>query len=113
MRTLLLSLIILHGLLHVVGFVKAFKLADLPQFHRPISRTNGILWLIASFLFITCGMMFLVYHEWWWLVGIVSVIISEYVIIRDWEDAGLGTTLNITILIIALIGFVMWYLGYY
>lgn len=113
MRTLLLIMILAHGLLHVLGFVKAFKLADLPQLTRPISRTNGVLWLVAAILFIVCGILFYVYHESWWMVGIASVIISEYVIIRDWEDAGLGTTLNITILVIAVIGCVLWFLGYY
>lgn len=113
MRTLLFILILGHGLLHVLGFVKAFKLANLPQLTRPISRTNGVLWLVAAILFIVCGVLFSVYHGYWWMVGIASVIVSEYVIIRDWEDARLGTTLNITILIIAVIGCVMWFLGYY
>ncbi len=105
MRVLLLVLIIIHGLLHVLGFVKAFKFARLDQMPHPISKTNGVLWLVASVLVIVNGVLFYTFTDGWWIVGIVAVAISQYVIIKDWEDAGLGTTLNILLLVISLLGF--------
>lgn len=107
MRELLLVLISVHGLLHVLGFVKAFKLARLDQMPHPITRFNGILWLIAACLVVTTGLLFYFFVAGWWIVGLVSVAVSEYVIIKDWEDAGLGTTLNILILMISIIGFML------
>jgi hypothetical protein len=107
MRELLLVLIIVHGLLHVLGFVKAFKLARLDQMPHPISRVNGVFWLLAACLVLTTGILFYFFVSGWWMVGIASVIVSEYVIITDWEDAGLGSTLNILILLISIIGLIL------
>lgn len=106
MRVLLLILIIVHGLLHVLGFVKAFKFARLAQLPHPINKTNGVLWLIAALMIVTCGVLFYTFAEGWWILGIASVLVSEYVIIKDWEDAGLGTTLNILLLLISVLGFI-------
>ncbi len=107
MRELLLILITIHGLLHVLGFVKAFRLAPMPQMPHPITKTNGILWLVAAFMIMTCGVMFYTFTEGWWILGLASVAVSEYVIIKDWEDAGLGSTLNILILLISIIGLIL------
>lgn len=106
-RVVLLILITLHGLLHIVGFVKAFKLAPMPRLQHPINKTNGILWLVAAFMIMTCGVMFYTFTEGWWILGLASVAVSEYVIIKDWEDAGLGSMLNVLILLISIIGFVL------
>lgn len=107
MRELLLVLICVHGLLHLLGFVKAFKFARLDQMPHPISRANGVIWLIAACLVITTGILFYFFVDHWWFIGIASVIVCEYVIITDWEDAGLGSTLNILILLMSIIAFVV------
>jgi hypothetical protein len=107
MRELLLILISIHGLLHLLGFVKAFKLARLDQMPHPISKVNGVFWLVAGCLVVTTGFLFYYFVEGWWIVGLASVVVSEYVIITDWEDAGLGSTLNILILLISIIGFIL------
>lgn len=107
MRELLLILISIHGLLHLLGFVKAFRLARLDQMPHPISRINGIFWFVAACLVITTGLLFYFFVDGWWMVGLASVAVSEYVIIQDWEDAGLGSTLNILILLISIIGLIL------
>ena len=39
--------LVVHGLIHVLGFVKAFGLADLPQLTQPVSPSLGVLWLLG------------------------------------------------------------------
>ena len=107
MRELLLIPITVHGLLHLLGFAKAFRLARLDQMPHPISKANGVLWLVAACLVVTTGILFYFFVDGWWIVGIASVVVSEYVIITDWEDAGLGSTLNILILLISIVGFIL------
>jgi hypothetical protein len=107
MRELLLVLISLHGLLHLLGFIKAFKLARLDQMPHPISKVNGVFWLVAACFVVTTGFLFYFFVDGWWIVGLASVVVSEYVIITDWEDAGLGSTLNILILLISIIGLIL------
>lgn len=72
MKLLLLFLILTHGLLHLLGFAKAFKLVPLIQMPHPITKFNGVLWLIAACLIITCGVMFFLHVDGCWIVGIVG-----------------------------------------
>ena len=37
--------LIIHGLIHLLGFAKAFRFAELPQLTQPISPLVGVLWL--------------------------------------------------------------------
>ena len=48
LRWALIGLLILHGLIHLMGFAKAFGYAELPQLTQPISRDWGVVWLLAG-----------------------------------------------------------------
>jgi hypothetical protein len=41
------ALLAIHGLIHLLGFAKAFELAPLPQLREPIQPLMGVLWLAA------------------------------------------------------------------
>ena len=59
MTVILAFVLVVHGLIHLLGFARAFGLADLPQLTQPISPLFGTLWLIATFLFLAAaGSMF-------------------------------------------------------
>ena len=48
MKLAFAMLLLVHGLVHSMGFLKAFGLARLPQLGLPISRPRGVLWLVAG-----------------------------------------------------------------
>ena len=48
MSIALVLLLVVHGLIHFMGFLKAFGLAEMPQLAGPISRPLGALWLAAG-----------------------------------------------------------------
>ncbi len=48
MRWIVVGVLALHGLIHAMGFAKAFGLAELPQLVQPISRAMGVAWLLAG-----------------------------------------------------------------
>jgi hypothetical protein len=52
MRIAFAGLLIFHGIIHSLGFVKAFELAELPLLRHPIGRPLGVLWLAAGLLMI-------------------------------------------------------------
>ncbi len=41
MRLLLSAIILVHGLIHLMGFAKAFDLGDMSQLTQPVSRPAG------------------------------------------------------------------------
>jgi hypothetical protein len=54
MNYLLLAIVAIHGLIHLMGFAKAFGLATFEQLRVPISQPLGLLWLAAAPLFNHC-----------------------------------------------------------
>ena len=89
----------MHGLIHLLGFAKAFGLADLPQLAQPISRTWGALWLAAGMLVLAAAALLPLAPRWWWAVGAVAVVASQAVIFSSWGDAKFGTVANVVLLL--------------
>jgi hypothetical protein len=92
--------LVLHGLLHVLGFIKAFNLAELPQLTQPIPPVLGVLWLIAAFLFLAAAGALFHGPRWWWIVGAAAIVVSMVAILPSWSDAKYGALANL----IALVG---------
>jgi hypothetical protein len=111
MKTLLIIFILLHGSIHTLGFLKAYKLMPVSQLNQPISRLNGALWVLTAVLFIGTGILFALGRQWWWMLSFAAIMISEYLIIKDWHDAKFGTFANVIILIMTIIGFIAWSLS--
>jgi hypothetical protein len=49
----------------LMGFVKAFQLAEVSQLTQNIHKPIGLLWLISTLLFITAAAIFLLNNDWW------------------------------------------------
>jgi len=104
MRIVLVLLVILHGLIHLMGFAKAFQFGEMVQFTKEISKPMGILWFLAALLFIVTAIGFFLRKDWWPLLGIVIVILSQGLIFTNWADAKYGTIANVIILGVAIVG---------
>ena len=94
--------ILIHGLIHIMGFAKAFGYANITQLTKYISKPAGLLWLITAILFIVAVLLFILKKESWPYIAIVAAVISQILIITVWKDAKFGTILNITILFVAI-----------
>lgn len=103
MKYLLLVVVVVHGLIHLMGFAKAFGLASFEQLRVPISQPLGLLWLAAALLFLLSTVLLLIAPNWWWAPALGAVVVSQLVIITSWSDAKFGTLANLIILLPALI----------
>jgi hypothetical protein len=104
-RIALFVVLVGHGLIHLMGFAKAFGFAELPQLVQPISRPMGVVWLVAALLMIAAA--FLPWRAFW-LVAAVALVASQIAITSSWSDAKLGTILNAIVLLAAAYGFAAW-----
>ncbi len=91
-------LLALHGLIHLLGFVKAFRLAELPQLTLPVSRPMGVVWLVAAALFIASAITLVTSPRWWWLIGACAIVVSMAAIVPSWSDAKAGALVNVVVL---------------
>lgn len=95
MRILLILLISIHGIIHLFGFLKAFGISEFNAITQPISKPFGIIWLVAFILFSATLALFHSQYNSWWVVGILAVLVSQFLIITYWQDAKFGTIINL------------------
>jgi len=105
LKSLFVFVTIVHGLIHLLGFVKAYKLADVLQPSQDISKPAGLVWLLTSLLFIAATSAYLFNRNWWWMIAAAALVLSQTLIVMFWQDAKFGTIANILILVAAIIGF--------
>ena len=69
MRIFFFLLLTIHALIHLLGFVKAFRLAEVGQLTQSISKPAGAAWLATSILLLLGAILFLLKIEYWWLAA--------------------------------------------
>jgi len=107
MRFLFVAFLVLHGLIHLMGFAKAYGFAELPQLRTPISPPAGVAWLVAAVLFVVAGVCVYAVPRWWWAVGACALVVSTPVIWSSWADAKAGAVANVVVLVAVVVGAAM------
>ena len=77
MKIIFIMILLIHGLIHLMGFSKAFDYGNITQLTKEISKPMGLLWLIAALLFVTVTILWLLKKEDWWIIGMIAIIISQ------------------------------------
>ena len=103
MRYLMAGLLLLHGLIHLMGFSKAFGYAEMKQLTIPISRPVGLLWLFVALLFVLTASLFLFKSGYWIFLCMTACVLSQVLILLSWKDAKFGTIANIILLVVAIL----------
>ena len=115
-RFLLAGILVLHGLIHGLGFVKEWHLTAVNAFSGttvlPLSekaaKVAGMLWLLTGLVLLTAAGSLLTNQSRWWLVALLGVGMSQFLIILYWPDAKAGTVLNVLILAVSLVACAAW-----
>jgi hypothetical protein len=102
---MLAMLLVVHGVIHLVGWAKAFGVANLPHLIQPISHGMGVMWLAAALLFFAAAVSLLAWPRGWWAIGACAVAVSMIAIASSWGDAKLGMLPNALAFAAALFGF--------
>lgn len=99
MRAALAILLAVHALIHLMGFLKAFGFADLPQLTIAISKPRGVVWLAATLGLLAAAAALFAAPRAFWLLGALGIVTSQLVIVSSWSDAKFGTLLNLVALL--------------
>lgn len=101
MKYLFSAILFVHGAIHLLGFVKAFNLAQLPGLMGHISKMSGFFWLVAALLLVSAGIGFLRTENWWSWLAILSALLSLVLVISVWKEAKFAIIPNLLILVVA------------
>jgi hypothetical protein len=109
MRVLLVVLLSLHGLIHLLGFAHAWKLAAVPGLSGPTlpsswDRVVGAAWLGACGLLIAAALMVIVRRESWWVLAAGGVVLSQALVFLAWHDAKAGSIVNLVLAVPIVLG---------
>ena len=94
-------LLYIHGLIHLMGFIKAFYLTDIYKQVLGISKPIGSIWLIVFLLFVISSSQFLT-HKKWFYIAFIAVFMSQILFIMTWKEAKYGTIINIIIFLVTV-----------
>ena len=108
MRIAFAAMLAAHALIHLMGFLKAFNLARLPQLAQPVSRPMGILWLAAAALLLGAAAALVAAPRAFWWLAAAGVVASQGAIAASWGDARFGTIANVLAAAAAVYGAFAW-----
>lgn len=102
MRYLLIAVMAVHGLIHMMGFAKAFGYAEVSQLKQPIPAPAGILWLAGALSFLAAAGLYVARVDSWYWAALAAIALSQALIFAWWSDARFGTVANLIVLLGAL-----------
>jgi len=105
MKFAFILLTLVHALIHLLGFVKAFQLAELKDFPIQVSKPAGLFWLGAAMMLLTVAIFYYLENKDWWIFAFIGLLISQALIISQWSEAKFGSFPNLIILLVAVIAF--------
>jgi hypothetical protein len=99
-----------------MGFVKEWKFGQIDQLAGKtlfllaggLAKLMGILWLFDFLAFVIVAAGLLMHKEWWWMVGLGAVVLSQFLIVVYWKDARAGTIVNLLVLPAVLVSWGTW-----
>jgi hypothetical protein len=95
-------LVLIHALIHLMGFAKAFQLGNIESLTQPISKPAGLFWLLTTLLYLSALSGYFMDKPFWPILAIIASVMSQLLIIVVWQDAKFGTLANILIILVAL-----------
>lgn len=105
MKFLFASLLVVHGVLHLMGAAKGLRIVEVPRLTEAIAGPLGVVWLLASALLVGTAIALFVWPAGWWAVGLVAIVVSQVVLVTSWQDARFGTIANVIALVGVAFGF--------
>ena len=113
MKLVLVLILGVHGLIHLIGFFKEWNIevgtsltgTTVLPLSKSCLRFLGVLWLITAVLCLLTAVLLLLSVYWWWIVGSISISLSQVLVFLYWRDARFGTLANLLILAGILISY--------
>jgi hypothetical protein len=105
LKIIFIFITLIHGLIHFMGFSKAYGYGNFTQLTKEISKPTGLVWFATAILFIICIALYLLKKDSWVYFALIAVVLSQILIMSNWQDAKFGTVANVIILVFIIIGF--------
>jgi hypothetical protein len=109
--------LIVHGVIHLIGFVVNFQIAEMEDIAYKTTvlagkldvgdvgtRLLGAAWLLVAVAFVVSGVTIFSSPTWWWSYTLAVTLVSLALTILGWPDARFGVLANVIILVFLFVG---------
>lgn len=107
-RILFVLVLLIHGLIHFMGYVKSVKPGSLSELTLSVNKPVGLLWLLAGLMFTAAVALFLLRKDAWWMPAAAALVLSQVLIFMAWRDAKFGSIANVIVLLGIVLAFASW-----
>lgn len=97
MRAAFLLLLVIHAVIHILGFLKAFNLAPVAALPKAISQPAGALWLFTTLALLGAAALWIARSSSWVWPMAVGILVSQALILTAWSEAKWGTLANLVL----------------
>lgn len=114
-RIVLVPILRLHGVVHLLGLVVPWQLAEPQGFPYkttllggrlnagPVGiRVVGVLWLVAAVAFVVAAIALWTQQPWWWGAAVATAAASLVLTVLSWPEARVGVVINVVLLAVLL-----------
>ena len=123
MRMILATLLLGHGVAHVVGFAVPWKLVTSSEvpYRTTVAgglvdvgpagvRLVGVLWLLVALAFVSVSVGVLQHATWWYRESLALAMVSLVLCTLGWPESRPGVVANLLILVLLIAGSALgWY----
>lgn len=116
-RIIVAIVFVVHGLVHLMGFVVPWRLATIEGLAYKTTllsgavdvgdagiRVIGLLWLLAAIGFVVAGVGVFTLQPWWQTLALLVTLFSLVITILGWPDSQFGLLINLAILVYLFFG---------
>lgn len=109
---LAIVVVIVHGLVHLLGFVAYWPLAEIAELPYKTSLLNGrllltntgirwfsLFWLLATVGLVTAAVSLMLDRSWWLPLMMAALVVSLGITVLDWQNAFRGAIISLLILV--------------
>lgn len=108
--------VLIHGLIHLMGFFTYWQLAVLDELPYKTTLLNGrwevgdagmrvfgVLWLVAAVAFVLADVGLVTQQAWWRAAMVLTALVSVVICVLDWQAAFRGAIISAVILVGAMV----------
>ncbi|MCB8978995.1 MAG: hypothetical protein H6657_16400 [Ardenticatenaceae bacterium] len=111
-----IAVVVIHGLIHLLGFVAYWPLAEIAELPYKNTLLNGrliltntgmrwfsLFWLLAAVGLVTAAVSLVLDRAWWLPLMLAAVAVSLIITVLDWNNAFRGAILSLVLLVPLLV----------
>ncbi len=107
-KYLLLLLMVVHGLVHFLGWIKSIRPSWIATLSKSIQPEMGIGWLITGIVFLISAYLLWQNNENWWMVVLPAILFSTFLTYTYGPEAKAGSIVNLLLLLALFAGIGHW-----